>query len=45
MLVILATLEFEIRRIKVGGQPRQIGGETLSPKRPKQNGLEVWLKQ
>jgi hypothetical protein len=33
-LVILATLEAEIRRITVGSQPRQIVCETLSQKIP-----------
>jgi hypothetical protein len=32
MPVILANWEFEIRRIVVGGQPRQIILETLFPK-------------
>jgi hypothetical protein len=44
MQVILATWEAEIRRLLVRGQPRQIVHETLSPKYPEQNGLEVWLK-
>jgi hypothetical protein len=37
--------EAEIRRIKVQDQPKQIVPETLSPKQPEQNGLEVWFKQ
>jgi hypothetical protein len=32
MPVILATLEAEVRRITVQGQPRQIVQDTLSPK-------------
>jgi hypothetical protein len=34
MLVILATLEAEIRRIAVGSQPWQIVFETVSQKTP-----------
>jgi hypothetical protein len=32
MLVVLATWEAEVRRIKVQGQPKQIVGQTPSPK-------------
>jgi hypothetical protein len=42
--IILATLEAEIGRIVDGGQPRQIILKTPSPKKPEQNGLEVWTK-
>jgi hypothetical protein len=45
MPVILTT--WEMNRIMVQGQPRQIVHETFlsaSKKEPEQNGLEVWLK-
>jgi hypothetical protein len=42
MPVILATQEAEIRRIMVGGQPRQIVLQTLSQKKPiTKNDLKV----
>jgi hypothetical protein len=43
--VILATWETDIERIEVRGQPGQIVHKTPSPKKPEQNGLEVWLQQ
>jgi hypothetical protein len=45
MPVIPSTWEAEIGRIGVRGQPGQIVHETLSPKYPEQNRLEVWLKR
>jgi hypothetical protein len=44
MPVILATLEAEIRMLKVQGQPEQIVHETLSQKYTTQKGLMEWLK-
>jgi hypothetical protein len=43
--VILDTWEAEIKRIKVGGQSGKIVLEIPLQKQPKQNKLEVWLKQ
>jgi hypothetical protein len=44
MVAHTSILPTEIGRIEVGGQPRQIVLEALSPKLLEQNGLEVLLK-
>jgi hypothetical protein len=45
MTAILATWEVEIGKTIVRGQSKQIVWKNPSPKKPRANGVEVWLKR
>jgi hypothetical protein len=45
VILILATQEAEIRKIKVQSQPGQIVAETLSQKTHHKKGMAEWLKE